>query len=162
MSTPDLLARTPRSRRSGPAVLLSGLLAATALLAGCGHDASTSSAAPRATRSADAGVGTVTSDAQGVQQVTLETGDDYVFTPDHFTVAPGQVQVTVRNTGKQLTHQFEFTQGKGPAPITQTIPILPPGSTESVSFTVTTPGDYQFDCTFHLALGQIGTMTVSG
>ena len=97
----------------------------------------------------------------GVQEVVLETGDDYVFTPDQFTVAPGQVRVTVRNVAAQLTHNFVFTPDTGPAAITEGIPFLGPGDTETIEFTASAPGEYPFECSFHVALGQVGTMTVS-
>ena len=139
--------------------MLAVLLLGVALLAGCSNREPT---LPEATRTAGGDVGTVKTDAAGVQAITLTTGDDYVFTPDHFTVAPGQVQLTVRNTAKQMTHNFAFTQGKGPAAITEQIPVLAPGQSQTITFTVTTPGDYPFECSFHVALGQVGTMTVSG
>ena len=44
-------------------------------------------------RSADprtVSTGTVTGAADGVQEITLQTQDDYVFTPSRFTVAPGK------------------------------------------------------------------------
>ena len=40
--------------------------------------------------------------------------------------------------------------------------MLAPGDSQTIEFTVTAPGDYPFVCTFHEALGQVGTMTVSG
>ncbi len=146
---------SPRRAR----VLLTALLLALGLLAGCTNE---SPATPAATRTPDAGVGEVTTDADGVQEITLETGDDYVFTPDTFTVAPGQVRLTVTNTATQLTHNFAFTTGTGPAEITEEIPLLAPGQSETIEFTVAAPGDYPFECTFHVALGQVGTMVVSG
>jgi plastocyanin len=139
-------------------VLLAALLIALGLV-GCSNR---TPATPDATRTPDAGVGQVTTDAEGVQEVTIETGDDYVFTPNAFTVAPGTVRLTVTNTAKQLTHNFMFTTGAGPAAITEQIPLLAPGQSETIEFTVTQPGDYPFECTFHTALGQVGTMTVSG
>ncbi len=139
------------------------LLVATVLLAlglvGCSNR---TPATPEATRTPDAGVGEVTTDAEGVQEITIETGDDYVFTPDAFTVAPGTVRLTVTNTATQLTHNFMFTAEAGPAEITEQIPLLAPGQSETIEFTVTQPGDYPFECTFHTALGQVGVMTVSG
>ena len=39
---------------------------------------------------------------------------------------------------------------------------MAPGESETIEFEVTQPGDYPFECTFHTALGQVGTMTVSG
>ncbi|SDO87627.1 Plastocyanin [Klenkia soli] len=139
-------------------VLLAALLLALGLV-GCSNR---TPATPDATRTPDSGVGEVTTDAAGVQEITLETGDDYVFTPDTFTVAPGQVRLTVTNTAAQLTHNFMFTTGAGPVDITEQIPLLAPGQSETIEFTVTQPGDYPFECTFHTALGQVGTMTVTG
>jgi plastocyanin len=68
----------------------------------------------------------------------------------------------VRNTAGQLTHNFMFGKGTGPAQITEQIPVLAPGESKTIEFTVTAPGDYPFECTFHAALGQVGTMTVRG
>jgi len=156
--------RARRGRRSVPrrgllAGLLLTVLLALAALSGCGNDEPT---LPEATRTPGGDVGAVSTAADGFQEITLETGDDYVFTPDAFTVAPGQVRVTVRNTADQLTHNFVFTAGKGPAEISEQIPVLAPGESKTIEFTVTAPGDYPFECSFHAALGQVGTMTVSG
>lgn len=134
-----------------------GAVLAGSVLAGCGGHA----AAPPAPTPGP-GVGVVTTAPDGVQQVTIQTQDDYVFTPDHFTVSPGKVRLTVTNVGRELTHNFRFTPGKGPAPISAEIPLLPAGHKETIEFTVTTPGDYGFECTFHVQLGQVGTMTVRG
>jgi plastocyanin len=153
--------RTGRSAPRGGllAGLLSVALLALVALSGCTN---TEPTLPQATRTAGGDVGALTTAPDGVQEITLETGDDYVFTPNTFTVAPGQVRLTVRNTAAQLTHNFMFSKGKGPAAISEQIPILAPGETKTIEFTVTTPGDYPFECSFHAALGQVGTMTVSG
>ena len=156
--------RAVRARGSGRPAPLGGLLAALLLvvlvtLSGCGNSEPT---LPEATRTAGGEVGSVSTAADGFQEITLETGDDYVFTPDTFTVAPGQVRLTVRNTADQLTHNFLFTAGQGPAEITEGIPVLAPGESKTIEFTVTAPGDYPFECSFHAALGQVGTMTVGG
>jgi plastocyanin len=116
---------------------------------------------PAATTTAP-GVGTVSRGPDGVQAITLQTQDDFVFTPDRFTVDPGAVRLTVTNVGRELTHNFEFTPGKGPAPITAEIPLLAPGQKETIDFTVSTPGTYAFECSFHVQLHQVGTMTVRG
>jgi plastocyanin len=152
------------ARGGGRPAPLSGLLAGLLLavlvaLSGCSNAEPT---LPEATRTAGGDVGSVSTAADGFQEITLETGDDYVFTPDTFTVAPGQVRLTVRNTADQLTHNFRFTAGKAPAEITEQIPVLAPGASETIEFTVGAPGDYAFECSFHAALGQVGTMTVSG
>jgi plastocyanin len=154
-------ARALRHGRPGPSRRLPAvvLLAVLLVLTGCNN---AEPALPKATRTTGGDVGALRTASDGVQEITLETGDDYVFTPAAFTVAPGQVRLTVRNTAAQLTHNFRFSAGKGPAEITEQIPVLAPGETKTIQFTVTTPGDYPFECTFHAALGQVGTMTVSG
>jgi plastocyanin len=128
------------------------------LLAGCGGGSHTSAAAP----TTGAGVGKVTVAPDGVQEITLQTEDDYVFSPDHFTVAPGKVRLTVVNVAKQATHNFAFTPNTGPARIGAGISLLAPGDKKTVDFDVETPGDYPFQCSFHVQLGQVGTMTVRG
>jgi plastocyanin len=146
-------------RRGLRAGLLVAALLALLALAGCTNE---EPALPEATRTTGGDVGAVRTAADGFQEITLETGDDYVFTPDTFTVAPGQVRLTVRNTADQMTHNFAFTKDTGPAPIAEQIPVLAPGESKTIEFTVTATGDYPFECTFHVALGQVGTMTVQG
>ena len=140
--------------------LVVGVVLAGGVLAGCGG--SSSGATATASSSADPDLGRVTTDADGVQEVTIQTQDDYVFTPDHFTVAPGKVRLTVTNVAEQLTHNFRFTPDKGPEAISAEIPLLAPGDSKTIEFTVTAPGDHPFECSFHIQLGQTGTMTVSG
>jgi plastocyanin len=137
----------------------SALLLGLVVLAGCGTDAP-SSGAPASTTAE--GVGTVTVGPDGVQEITLQTQDDYVFTPDHFTVDPGTVRLTVVNVAKETTHNFTFTPDTGPAPIESSISLLAPGQELTIDFDVETPGDYPFECSFHVQLGQVGTMTVRG
>jgi plastocyanin len=133
--------------------------AAMVLLAGCGGDSPAPSGSAPTTAE---GVGTVTVAPDGVQEITLQTQDDYVFTPDHFTVAPGEVRLTVVNVAKQATHNFDFTPNTGPARIDAAISVLAPGEKKTIDFDVTAPGDYPFQCSFHVQLGQVGTMTVRG
>ena len=141
-------------RRGGE--LLLGLLVLPVVLAGCGEEPKAAPATP------GPGVGTVTTAADGVQEITLQTQDDYVFTPDAFTVAPGPVRLTVVNVAEQTTHNFRFTPDDGPAPIGEEIPLLTPGETSTIEFTAIATGDYGFECSFHTQLQQFGTMTVSG
>ena len=99
--------------------------------------------------------------ADGVQVLTVLVSDDYVFVPDRFTVAPGPVRLTLTSSAKQMTHNLLFTPGSGPADITEAIHVLPPGASDTFEFTAQQPGDYQYECSFHVRLGQIGTMTVT-
>ena len=138
--------------------LLLGLVLLLTLLAGCGGGPPDSGAAATTAE----GVGQVTVAPDGVQEITLQTQDDYVFTPDHFTVTPGKVRLTVTNVAKQATHAFDFRPDSGPARIAASIPLLGPGEKKTIDFDVETPGDYPFQCSFHVQLGQVGTMTVRG
>jgi plastocyanin len=134
------------------------MVLALGALAGCTGGPAGATAPP----SANPSLGRVTTGPGGVQQVTIQTQDDYVFTPTHFTVHTGEVRLTVTNVGHQLSHNFRFTPGKGPAPIDAQILLLSSGQQKTLDFTVSTPGSYQFECSFHVDLGQVGTMTVTG
>ena len=134
------------------------VVAAMVLLAGCGGDAPASEPAP----STSPGVGVVTTAADGVQEITIQTQDDYTFVPDTFTVAPGTVRLTLLNVAEEMTHNLEFDDDDGPAPIGDGVDFLAPQQEVTIEFEVTEPGDYPFSCTFHAQLGQTGTMTVSG
>ncbi|WP_336030323.1 cupredoxin domain-containing protein [Geodermatophilus sp. FMUSA9-8] len=153
--------RTPTTAiwtRRAPAALAGAVLAA-GVLAACGSgDGGT--AAPSSTP--DASLGQVTVAEDGVQEVTIQTPDDYVFVPDSFTVAPGRVRLTVESTATQATHNFRFTPGRGPEEIAEEIPLLAAGATETIEFEVAAPGEHPFECSFHVQLGQVGVMTVRG
>jgi plastocyanin len=136
-----------------------GTVLVAAALAGCGGGSGGAAPAPT---TAASDLGKVTTGPDGVQQVTLQTEDDYTFTPNRFTVRPGKVELTVTNVGRELTHNFRFTPGGGPQPIGAQILLLPSGSRKTIDFTVQQAGAYRFECSFHADLGQVGTMTVSG
>ncbi len=147
--------RRPAAGRRGGGLLL-GLLVLPGVLTGC----SSGDPAGQAPGTAASGVGTVTTGADGVQEITLQTQDDYEFTPDTFTVAPGKVRLTVANVARDMTHNFRFTPGEGPAAIGADISLLAAGQEVTIEFEVTEPGDYPFECSFHIQLDQVGTMTV--
>ena len=155
--------RGTRGRAGRVPALLGGVLLAAGVLAGCGTDdgagggSGGSSAQP-----SNPSAGAVSTAPDGVQEVTIETPDDYVFVPDTFTVAPGRVRLTVTSTAEQMTHNFRFRPGAGPEEIPEEIALLAPGDSRTIEFEVTMPGDHPFDCTFHVQLGQSGVMTVSG
>jgi plastocyanin len=136
--------------------------AAVVVLAGCGSGGGPGNGGAAATSSADPSLGTVTLAEDGVQEVTIETPDDYVFLPETFTVDPGRVRLTVTSTAEQMTHNLRFRPDAGPEAIAEEIPLLAPGESRTIEFEVTAPGDHPFDCTFHIPLGQSGVMTVRG
>ena len=143
--------------RRGSGVTLA-LLLAGGVLTGCGSDEEPTPAAA----STAPGVGEVTTAEDGVQEITVQTQDDYTFIPAEFTVDPGTVRLRVINVAEEMTHNLEFSEGEGPAEIEEGVSILAPGDEKTIEFEVTIPGDYQYECTFHLQLNQVGTMTVRG
>ena len=140
-------------------VLLTALAGAGAMvLSACGSDPDESSDDAPADVAAD---GTVSIAPDGTQEVAVLVRDDYDFYPAAFTVTAGRVRLSLISEAKELTHNFRFTPGVGPAEIAEEIPILAPGESDTMEFPVDQLGDYQFECSFHVALGQIGTMTVT-
>lgn len=146
------------SRRFSRRTLLLGGVAglSAVVLAGCGEDEGGSGSSPEA----DA-AGTVVVGPDGTQEITVVVGDDFVFLPDAFRVAPGRVRLTLTSEARDLVHNIRFTPGAGPVAIEEEIPILNPGESDTIEFAVDQHGDYQYECSFHVALGQIGTMTVA-
>ena len=142
---------------SGPGREAAVVAAVLALLLGCGGE----EPAPPPT-AARPGVGEVTTGADGVQEITVQTQDDYLFLPDSFTVEPGPVRLTVTNVGEEMVHNFRFMPGEGPEDIGAEIDLLAAGQEATIDFEVTEPGEYPFECTFHVQLDQVGTMTVRG
>lgn len=142
------------ARRTVPLI---AVLSAAGLLVGCGGE----EPAPPATE-ARPGVGEVTTAADGAQEITLQTQDDYLFLPDSFTVEPGTVRLTLINVGEQMVHNFRFMPDEGPEDIGTQIDLLAAGQEMTIEFEVTEPGEYPFECTFHVQLDQVGTMTVTG
>jgi plastocyanin len=130
-------------------------------LSACGDAETDSDTPPTGASSGENTGGEVTVAADGTQEITLLVHDDYVFRPDRFTVTPGRVRLTLTSEAEQLTHNIRFTPGVGPAEIAEEIPVLSPGSSETMEFAVDQLGDYRYECSFHVALGQIGTMTVT-
>jgi plastocyanin len=151
-------ARTLAAGTCRKAAMVTALVLLPSMLAGCGGDDAGAAASPS---TAD-GVGEVTTGPDGVQEITVQTQDDYLFVPDSFTVDPGKVRLTVVNVAKEMTHNLEFTEDETPAPIDAGVSLLAPGQEMTIDFEVAEPGDYPFACTFHLQLGQVGTMTVRG
>lgn len=137
------------------ALLIGGLAGLGAMtLSACGGD----SDAPDGQEDAQGGV---TVQPDGTQEVTLVVRDDFVFYPAAFTVTAGLVRITLTSEAREMVHNLVFTPGAGPAEIEEGIPILPAGTTDTFECTVEKPGDYRFECSFHVALGQVGTMTVT-
>jgi plastocyanin len=139
-----------RITRVGTVVLAAGC----ALLAGCQRHG------PAAGQAAAPSAVTVTPGPDGVESVMVaEAGPGkYRFEPSDITLHPGRIRITFRNTDV-TPHNFTFStlQQNGHR---IAVPTLRGGGEQSVDFTVNAPGQYQFVCTLHQALGQTGTLTV--
>lgn len=126
------------------------LAAAAVALAGC------SNTEPAVNRRPLSGSATA-SLVNGVQQVTIDAGDDYRFHPSTFTVHPGRVEVILRHTGTGAPHNWQLVGF--PADF---VPLVSAGQTSMATFDAPAkPGRYQFECTIHVAQGQVGTMIVT-
>lgn len=124
--------------------------AAVVVLAAC-----TNTQAPAASGPHD---GTETASVRdGVQTVTLTTGNDYRFHPSTIVVRPGKVKVILKNTAKTgAPHNFQVTDF--PADF---VPLTGAGNTSEATFTAPAPGRYRFVCTIHVQQGQTGTLVVT-
>lgn len=146
------------TRRSVLAVGLTGLIGLTS--SACGTGAATSEQTGPGPVAVTA-PGTVAMDADGVQELTVQVDDGYEFAPTTVTVVPGQVRLTVHSVADDLTHAFRFTRDANPQEITEEISLVGPGQSQTVEFQVSEPGDYQFECSFHIGMGHVGVMTVT-
>ncbi len=102
----------------------------------------------------------VTVGRDGVQSITLVSGDDYRFVPAEFTVMTGDVSVTLDNAATQLTHSLDFPPGRSPSDVAESIPVVAPTEMATIEFSIGTPGEYLFICSFHENQGHTGVMTV--
>lgn len=91
----------------------------------------------------------------GIQEVTITTGDDYRFHPAHITVHPGRVRITLVNKGNGAPHDLQVLGIPG-----DYVPLAQGSSSTVATFTAPAPGTYTFVCTIHQKQGQTGTLTV--
>lgn len=136
------------------------LVAALSLIAAaCGDDSGTTTTAPAVTTTAalttttaaaattTAGGTATTAPSGGSQEVTI-IAEGGAYVPDAVTVATGEVEVTFTDNdlGSDEPHNIHFQIGDNHyfTPIHQSAP-----TTESVTFTVDTAGEYQFWCDTH-------------
>ncbi|MEO9137959.1 MAG: cupredoxin domain-containing protein [Jatrophihabitans sp.] len=101
--------------------------------------------------------GTATATVQnGVQVVTLTTGNDLRFHPSTIVVHPGKVKVVLKNTAASGPPHNLLVTGF-PADF---VPTVGAGRESSATFVAPAPGSYGFVCTIHEAQGQKGTLVV--
>jgi nitrite reductase (NO-forming) len=128
------------------------VVAGVALTTACGATAATGGPG------AGAGVAIPAAEsAAGAQHVTVAVGNSMDFAPPSIVVRAGQpVELTLRNGGG-IPHDFVLTEGVS-SPVK--IEALA-GRTGRGTFTIDTPGTYEFICSVpgHAAAGMVGTIT---
>ena len=77
-----------------------------------------------------------------------------MFTPDQVHRDAREVRLTVVNVGEPDDAQLRVQARQGPRGIGAAIPLLAPGERKTIEFTVQKPGDYPFQCSFHIQLGR--------
>ncbi|MGH2350048.1 MAG: cupredoxin domain-containing protein, partial [Chloroflexota bacterium] len=85
-----------------------------------------------------------------------ERGNEYYYQPKEITVPAGTVQITFDNRGERRHNWVVEALG-------QRAPDVSAGSTHQATFTLTTPGTYEFICDLpnHAARGMVGTLIVT-
>lgn len=94
--------------------------------------------------------------ADGVQVVDLDAGNDYRFHPSEVDARVGRIRLTLHHVGIGAPHTWsapDIPKARGP--------LVQPGESQTLSFTVTRPGTYRFVCTIHERQGQVGRLVVS-
>ena len=121
---------------------------AVALLAGCANSQASINRRPQ-------GGSATASVVDGVQQITVKTGDTYRFDPSTITVHPGRVTVVLVNGGHGAPHNWTLAGLPGAATA-----LASAGQTQAATFTAPAPGTYHFMCTIHRKQGQTGELVV--
>lgn len=132
---------------AAPAGLAVLTVLATVSVAGC------TNATPARFAATPSGVVTASAGADGVQRVDVAATMSDRFLPSTIVVHPGKVALVVRNTGT-TPHTLEI-----PALGVNTGNISG-HATRTVTFDVTKPGSYPFDCAYHASLGMTGVLKV--
>lgn len=106
----------------------------------------------RPTAGSDAKKGTV-----GVQQLTIDTTDDFRFVPADLQAHVGTLRIVLTNHGS-YPHNISFPALHATS---KTVSGNPGQQTTTFVVTLAHPGSYDFVCTFHSSAGMKGHVTVS-
>ncbi len=129
--------------------LLAGMLA---LAAACGNDDDNGNGVTDDANGNDDGA------ADAVTEITVDMHDNY-FEPDEFTVEAGtSVTVTAVNEGAEI-HNLAVRATEEEGQDFETDPIVEPGEEDTFEMTLNEPGEYVFECDYHLP-EMVGTITV--
>ena len=90
------------------------------------------------------------------QRIQIEAVS-YSYNPANLSARPGTIRFVVANTADEV-HGFEI-EGQG---IEEAIEEIQPGTTDSLTVTLTQPGKYEIYCPVddHEERGMVGTLTI--
>ena len=98
-----------------------------------------------------------TRDPEGVQQVTINTTDQFRFTPMDIRAHVGTLRIVLTDAGS-YPHNISFGSLHATS---ETVSGSPGQQKTSFSVTFTHAGVYDFVCTFHSSAGMKGQVTVT-
>lgn len=137
------------------AFIVPALLALALTVAACGNDDDNNGANGDDGANGDNASGD-TGDA--VTEITIEQYDNY-FEPDEFTVQAGTtVTVTTVNEG-QAAHNLVFKTADAEGQDFESEAFMGAGDEDTFEITVNEPGEYVFQCDYHLP-EMVGTLYV--
>jgi plastocyanin len=125
--------------------LLAATVALPALTAACGGSSTPSGGAK------------VTKAPGGVQQLNIDTTDDFRFVPADFHAHVGKLRIVLTSHGS-YPHNLSFP---GLHTTSKTVSGNPGQQTATIVVTLAHGGSYDFVCTFHSSAGMKGHITVS-
>ena len=134
------------SRRRWPLVLVAAVpLLATA----CGGSAGNAPSGPAQV--------SATKGADGVQEVTIDTADNFRFVPAVVQAHVGELRIVLTDHGS-YPHNISFPAMHATS---KTVSGSPGRQQTTFTMQLTHPGNYDFVCTFHSSAGMKGRITVS-
>ena len=100
---------------------------------------------------------TATTSADGVQQITIDTTDQFRFAPMTIRAHVGRLRIMLSDHGT-YPHNISFPSLHATSP---TVSGNPGQQQTTFTVTFTHAGTYDFICTFHSSAGMKGQVTVS-
>lgn len=131
-----------------PAAVLGAVLAA----GGCGFAGAHGSGVHGASSAGDR-VGTATTSG-GVQHITVKGDENMQFTPNVIKAHPGTLKITLVTTGA-TPHDLQVTK------LHATTGMVKKGKPGHVTVDLSSPGRYDFVCTYHTRQHMTGVIKVS-
>lgn len=131
------------------ALLIAAPLVATACAGSTHHGVGTKSSAPATVQA--------TKGPDGIQQVTIDTTDNFRFVPDTIKAHVGKLRIVLADNGS-YPHNISFPAMHATS---STVSGDPGQDKTSLTVTFSHAGTYDFVCTFHSSAGMKGRVDVT-